>query len=427
MNNKKNNNARWNQCIHGFFVWLLGIMVFLNGLVYYQLTQLSFVHYIPVELLVSNCISIVVTIIFFFIIHRQKQTQKDKSQSEPLKIAYQSLKAHDLAMSLLNQMEKRMQSCQTIDAILTLACRYAKKLLPLSAGTIYLHENNTAELTRKINWHHPHHQAKTILPCDCFAITQQKIYPFMNKKNTVACQHYPRTFALKNGFCIPLIVEKELLGLIILEINGINEKKLSLSHYQPLIKKWGEFIALSIANVELKNDLQIRSLRDPLTKLYNRHYLVESLPREIELAHRSRRNLAVIMMDIDHFKHINDTLGHPVGDTVLEKVADILMKQTRKSDIACRYGGEEFLLIFYDATREAAIKRTENLRQQIQDCRFALTHPEAHHISASFGIAIYPEQGHQADDLIAHADQALYQAKEKGRNQVVVYGDLNRL
>ncbi len=159
--------------------------------------------------------------------------------------------------------------------------------------------------------------------------------------------------------------------------------------------------------------LQEQSVRDYLTNLFNRRYLEETLKREIERAARKQLPLCVIMLDVDHFKHINDNLGHAAGDTVLREVSKFLAEQIRQSDIACRYGGDEFALILPDTSREVAMERAKQLQTEVKNINLPVT------VTLSFGIAVFPNHGSDGENLLKSADVALYQAKQNGSNRVI--------
>ena len=130
--------------------------------------------------------------------------------------------------------------------------------------------------------------------------------------------------------------------------------------------------------------------------------------------------LAIIMLDLDHFKNINDTFGHQAGDLMLHTIGEILLREVRKSDTACRYGGEEFLLVLYDTSLNDAMARAEHIRKKISHEKFRFA-TETTTITASLGLAIYPQDGQSMDELIKAADKALYQSKKNGRNRLTVY------
>lgn len=175
-----------------------------------------------------------------------------------------------------------------------------------------------------------------------------------------------------------------------------------------------------LADIErLKNRIKEQAIRDPLTNLFNRRFLNEFMERELAQARRNQKPLSLVMLDLDHFKQLNDQYGHQTGDMVIEMVAKNLLRQSRRTDILFRYGGEEFLVVLPNTTDQQAKHLAENWRLQVQAARVQAKH-QTIHVTVSAGIACYPEHGTTAFNLIQAADEALYQAKAAGRNQVVL-------
>ena len=160
--------------------------------------------------------------------------------------------------------------------------------------------------------------------------------------------------------------------------------------------------------------LERLSTRDDLTKLFNRRYLTETLKRELRRMSRKNTHLGLIMLDIDRFKQINDTLGHAAGDIVLQELGKLLSEQIRESDIACRYGGDEFILILPDTSPETTLERAEKLQNDVKTLNTPMN------ITLSLGIATYPQNGKDTEILIKSADHALYRAKDKGGNTIAL-------
>lgn len=170
----------------------------------------------------------------------------------------------------------------------------------------------------------------------------------------------------------------------------------------------------------IQEELLTLSIRDQLTGLFNRRHMEESLRREISRAVRHKTNLSLIMLDVDYFKDVNDTYGHMAGDIVLQKIGELLVERSRGEDVACRYGGEEFVLIMPGAAKESAVKRAKELCQLVSgamviEYRKSVLPP----LTISLGVASFPENGETTESLLYEADNALYQAKEGGRNRVV--------
>ena len=183
----------------------------------------------------------------------------------------------------------------------------------------------------------------------------------------------------------------------------------------------GDQIALSLSNLNMQLTLQQQAIRDPLTGLYNRRYMAESLSRELHRAKRKNLPLSVMMMDIDHFKTFNDSYGHDMGDAVLRELGTFLTHNARAEDIACRYGGEEFLLIFPETTLDSILVRAEQLHEGIGKIAITKQGQTTGNITVSIGVACFPEHGESSPDIIRAADSAMYQAKSAGRNQLVIH------
>lgn len=172
-------------------------------------------------------------------------------------------------------------------------------------------------------------------------------------------------------------------------------------------------------------ELHAQATTDPLTRLSNRRQLGEQLPRELMRAQRrdgkvANGKVAVLMIDLDFFKRINDTFGHDAGDLVLSEIGQLLRTGIRGSDIACRYGGEEILLVLPDTALRVATERAESIRARIKELRLTHEGHEIGQITASIGVAIFPDHAHDAEALLRAADEALYRAKHAGRDRVAV-------
>jgi diguanylate cyclase (GGDEF)-like protein len=181
--------------------------------------------------------------------------------------------------------------------------------------------------------------------------------------------------------------------------------------------------ALTVALVASWNRAHELSMRDPLTGLYNRRYLEETMGRELPRARRMGQSVGVIVLDIDHFKVLNDTYGHDAGDMVLAKTGELLRNTTRKQDIACRFGGEEFAVILPGATLAIARNRAEAIRVALEALRVPFGDQEIGPLTISAGVASVPPHAQDWTFAMHQADRALYVAKQAGRNKVVAAVD----
>jgi diguanylate cyclase (GGDEF)-like protein len=198
--------------------------------------------------------------------------------------------------------------------------------------------------------------------------------------------------------------------------DGVLERK------QRLAQTVAGQLGLALATLKLQESLREMAVRDPLTGLFNRRYLEETLEREFLRAARQAAPIALIMLDIDHFKRCNDTYGHDAGDALLRELGAFLQRYCRGSDVACRYGGEEFILTLSDCSLEIACQRAEEMRQAVKTLQVHHGHRTLEGITLSFGVAAFPEYGDSPDAVLKAADAAMYRAKQQGRDRVVAAG-----
>jgi diguanylate cyclase (GGDEF)-like protein len=189
-----------------------------------------------------------------------------------------------------------------------------------------------------------------------------------------------------------------------------------------LAVRLSDHLGLALAKLKLQETLQQLSVRDPLTGLFNRRYMEESMERELLRAERQGRKVGVIMLDIDHFKPFNDRFGHVAGDALLQELGRFLQRHVRGSDIACRYGGEEFTLIMQDASLEVTHQRAEQIRENVKELRVHQGTMVLDPITLSAGVALFPDHAKSRRTILQAADVALYRAKETGRDRVCLAG-----
>jgi len=188
--------------------------------------------------------------------------------------------------------------------------------------------------------------------------------------------------------------------------------------YSDAQKELTEKIIAEEKLLNLQKELEEQAIRDSLTGLYNRRFLDETLARELSRAERDKYSVSVVMLDLDHFKVFNDTFGHDVGDMMLKQLGKLLTTQVRAGDIACRYGGEEFVVVMPKASLSVARQRANDWRSKFES-QILIHEGEVLNATLSAGVAVYPLHGNTSDEIIRKADHAMYVAKSAGRNQVI--------
>jgi diguanylate cyclase (GGDEF)-like protein/PAS domain S-box-containing protein len=318
-------------------------------------------------------------------------------------------------MTLLNEMTGMLQGCMTIQEACDVFRFSAERLFAAESGALSLLRQGESLLETVVVWgDHDCHQA-LFSKTDCWALRRGRMHVTDPGRGASACAHF-RADVATNTVCIPLQAQGETVGVLHLaqpaEAGPFADTRIQLA------QTVADSVALALANIRLRESLRNQSIRDPLTGLFNRRYLEETLARELHQAERSERPLAVIMLDVDYFKRFNDTYGHGAGDELLRKLGALLLTQVRGGDIACRYGGEEFALIMPGATQDVALRRAERIRQEVQALRLVIDGDEVGSLSISSGVAALGAGRQTPGALLGAADSALYEAKRAGRNRV---------
>ena len=263
-------------------------------------------------------------------------------------------------------------------------------------------------------------------PDDCWGLRRGKPYGERGPETPVRCSHL-REGLIGDYLCVPLAADGETLGVLYLECGQPAQWPLTEAEQakQTIFKRRAiavaERLSLALASLKLRELLRNQSIRDPLTGLFNRRYLEESLNRELRRTARTRRPLSIVMLDLDNFKHFNDTFGHQAGDLVLKEVATLARCRLRASDIACRFGGEEFSLILCEADIEGAAKCVRGICEAVKHLSVKYRGETLGGLTLSAGIANFPAHGDNLEDLINAADTALYTAKREGRDRTIIY------
>lgn len=286
-------------------------------------------------------------------------------------------------------------------------------LLSGFSGALYIFNNSRdrLELSTAWNWPDDEHLLKTLAPAHCWALKRGKAHINADGPGVLRCEHHASGMTVLE---VPMMAHGEIQGM--LKVATSAEDALErLARVRPLAEAVADAMSLAVSNIALRDKLRTQALRDPLTGLYNRRYMEDALERYASLAERSGAAVSAIMIDLDHFKKLNDEHGHAMGDAVLREVAAAIVGALRPSDVACRYGGEELVVILPECDLAEALAKGETLRSRIE----ALSAIHDANISASLGVASIPETTKTLADLITMADAALYQAKEGGRNRVV--------
>ena len=348
-----------------------------------------------------------------FLMLENAERRRSESAAQAAAVSFETLSARSESLSQYTGM---LQTCTDSDELLSLSGSLLSQMVPGVAGTLYLTRASRDHAEIAAQWgQHLAPSAEMPAPDDCWSMRRNRTFTCDDVAQQICCKHVDSD-AISGTVataCLPLSAHGELLGWLYLSgaghgpLPGIGQATQAV-----------EQLSLALANMRLKDDLLRQSIRDPLTGLFNRRYLEESLGREIARCQRRKLPLAVLMLDLDHFKTFNDQHGHPGGDALLSAFGRLLQSSCRPEDIACRFGGEEFVLVLPEADPDIGMDRARSILTATAQMVVAHIGRPLGRVTASIGVATMPDDGNNASTLLELADKALYAAKRAGRNQV---------
>ncbi len=303
---------------------------------------------------------------------------------------------------LLSELNEWLQSCRSLEELYDMVGTFMAKLLPNTAGSLFIYANSRDVLDGVKGWNKAG-PLEPMHPDDCWGLRRGRNYTYGTNEIDFVCSHVA-TPTLFEYACLPIVAHGETIGLLHFVFRqaapcepGSDRDCVSCNVLceddRRLAFICAEHISLAIANVRLREQLRDQSIRDPLTGLFNRRYMIETSRREIARAQRAGELLSMLSIDVDHFKRFNDNHGHDCGDVVLRAVSDCLVANLREDDIACRHGGEEFVVVLPGITTENATKRADDLRDKIEKIVVRYADANLPRITISIGVASYPEHG----------------------------------
>lgn len=353
---------------------------------------------------------------------RREHARKLQESNARLASSLQASEIRAKEIVLLTELSSVLQSCQAPNEIFAAVQNYAGFLFPEEAGALYLMNETRDAVTRGPHWGELTSAATSFPLEDCWALRRGTTFPISPASQGLVCGHAACREIHGSGsgsgyVCQPLVAQNHLMGLLYREAYG----PAFAEGADQLATMLAEQVSLALANLDLREQLRSQAIRDQLTGLYNRRFLEDALTRETGRAARSGEPVAVAILDVDHFKRVNDTYGHEAGDAVLRELGQVLLKTIRKTDIVGRFGGEEFLMLLPGASVEVAQARALAVLEAVRAMEVVIPNgAPLNHITASIGVAAMPLHVARGDALVAAADAALYQAKGQGRNRVIL-------
>ncbi len=324
-------------------------------------------------------------------------------------------------VSMLGELTGFLQACSTAEEAYSCIGEFGPRLFEGSRGVLYLRDDEADAWLRHGNWGlREGDAADRFADGDCWALRRSRIFRVDTSSVALCCPHVRGHAGEHHAYaCLPLNAQGKTFGLLhIVHAEAIEGDLAERRH--GIAVAMAEQIALAIANVQLREALLQQSIRDALTGLYNRRFLQEALFREIGRSKREQLPLALLMIDVDHFKRCNDRFGHPAGDHVLKQVARVLEQGLRAGHLACRFGGEEFAVLLPGCELESATRVAERLLEGMRALVLSHDGRALDRVTVSLGIGLFPHHGGTPESLIEAADGALYAAKQGGRDRLAI-------
>ena len=351
-------------------------------------------------------------------ITKRKQTEFSLVEVQKnLSVRVQELERRNQEISLLSEMLTSLQFSSTEDEAYEIIKQSLIQLFSEYTGVLFEVQAKDSSLSPIITWGI---DTQLVSEMNLSGILAPRIKDRGNATNIplsqISISNDEAIF--RNNLYQTYIVDGVVSGCLFLQSNL--EKKDTLENTLHLAQAATEQIGLALTNIRLRIGLRQQAIHDALTGLYNRHFLEEAFPRELYRQERNNQPLSIIMMDLDHLKRINDFYGHAAGDAVLRELGKLIKRSIRISDIPCRYGGDEFLLVLPETSIETALMRAQKIARYFRELNIPFGTQTLGEFSVSIGIACTTLHGHTQQDLMDAADKALYKAKNAGRDRILV-------
>ena len=356
-------------------------------------------------------------------ITEQKTAEATRRESEVLASQVEEMSRHTHEIALLSELGDVLRAAVRVAEAYPVIPRFLKEFFPGESGALYEFDTQHGLYATALAWGETPPAEDAFAPTDCWALRRARLHEVDDPSGEMICKHLSSPVQ-EGALCIPLMARGRTLGL--LHLRGRPDRRGKRGgdgvrgvYRQRLAGTVAQQISAALHDLSIQETLREQASRDPLTGLFNRRYMEETLHRELFRAARRKAQVGFLLFDLDHFKRLNDRFGHAAGDTALREVSAFVHRRARVEDILCRYGGEEFLLVLSDCSSRNAMKRAEAIREGIRGLRLEHEGRPMGEITVSVGVALFPDHGRTLEDLFQAADAALYEAKKTGRDRIV--------
>ena len=331
------------------------------------------------------------------------------------------LERRNQELILIGEMVEYLQAAESSGEVFEIAANFCRRLFGTLSGGFFLQSASGAVVEAMSSWGRGALGDQVFAPEKCWAIRRGRRHGSLTASDSPRCPH--AADGVRALLCVPLIVQGRETGLLVLADSataGLPDDAPSSAASEALAISVCEHLGLALANIRLRESLREQSIRDPLTGLFNLRYMEVTLEREISRSARSGKPVGLMMLDVDLFKEFNDTFGHAGGDALLCELGVLLQSVTREGDAACRYGGDEFVVLLPESSLDITHQRAEEIRRAAK--RFTIAHDGSvlSPITITVGVAAFPDHGTDMAELLRAADTAMYEAKRSGGDRTQI-------
>ncbi len=350
------------------------------------------------------------------ITERKKTEEALQQAKQNLEAWVQELEQRTREMTLLNEMGDMLRACLTTEEAYSVIVRVAQQIFPVQVGALYVISSARNQVEAAAVWGDASLIERVFAPDECWGLRRGRVHWVEDSNSGLLCKHLHQP-PPPGYLCVPMMAQSEALGVLYLTQPA--EARLTEAK-QRLAVAMAEHIAMALSNLRLHESLRSQSIRDPLTGLFNRRFLEESLELELRRAARNRRPLGAVLLEVDNFQAVARSFGDDAEDSVLLELGNLVQTIIRKEDIACRFGAEKFMIVLPHGSQEVTAQRAGNLRELVKDLEIRHRGRSIGHVTISVGISGFPDQGRTVESIIRAADAALQRAKQEGGDRVVI-------
>lgn len=359
---------------------------------------------------------------FVNILEKKWTARQYKENQEKAFLQIRQLEQQNSENEIITEMGDLLQACRTADEAYPIITRYVQRLIPQGKGSLYMIHDPKDPAERVAYWGEkvPNPAENELISNECWSLRRGRMYVVHDPLVEPICGHIKDPIQ-KGYICVPLNAHGTAAGVLHLRMQENRAGSQDVTDTkQRLAMKIAEYIAMPLTNLKLRDRLRSQAIRDPLTGLFNRRYMEETLEREIRRAVRHSTSVGIIMFDIDRMKPINDRFGHDAGDVLLRGLGRELIGMFRGEDVACRYGGDEFTIVLPEATLAEVWRRAEQMRDSIKRLDLNYNGNPLGKISLSIGVAAFPDHGQTAERVLLACDAASYASKSEGGDRIMM-------